>query len=89
MQNFEKELTQAGHSRRFTVSKAGNQGWEVTVEQDSQIVRRVRYTDWHRVERALSVIEEQVSQLEEAGWEDPASRSSKPPSNEAPPQFTG
>jgi hypothetical protein len=75
MQMFEKELIQAGHTRRFTVSEAGNLGWEVTVEQDSRIVRRVCYTDWHRVERALSVIAEQVSQLQEAGWQEPASQS--------------
>ena len=49
---FAKELRQAGHTKRFTISQAGSEGWEVRVEQDSQVVRRVHYTDWHRVERA-------------------------------------
>jgi hypothetical protein len=65
---FAKELTQAGHTRRFTVSEAGGVGWEIREEQDSKIVRRVHYTDWHRVERALSAITRRVSELEEAGW---------------------
>ena len=69
MQMFAKELTQAGHTRRFSVTEAGGLGWEVREEQDSQLVRQVRYTDWHRVERALTVITRQVRALEQAGWE--------------------
>jgi len=65
---FAKELTQAGHTKRFTISEAGSSGWEVLVEQDSRIVRRVCYTDWHRVERAALVMSLQVSELEEHGW---------------------
>jgi hypothetical protein len=65
---FAKELTQAGHTRRFTISDAGHQGWEVREEQDSHVVRRVCYTDWHRVERAVLVMSLQVSELEENGW---------------------
>jgi hypothetical protein len=38
---FAKELTQAGHTKRFTISEAGGLGWEVLVEQDSHVVRRV------------------------------------------------
>jgi hypothetical protein len=65
---FAKELTQAGHTKRFTISDTANSGWEVLVEQDSTVVRRVRYTDWHRVERALLMLSLQVSELEENGW---------------------
>jgi hypothetical protein len=68
MQMFEKELTQAGHIKRFTITEASPRGWEVRVEQDSQIVRRVCYTDWHRVERAMCMLSQQVSQLERDGW---------------------
>jgi hypothetical protein len=68
---FAKELTQAGHTRRFVVSEAGG-GWEIREEQDSQVVRRVHYTDWHRVERALSAFTRRVSELESAGWRAPA-----------------
>lgn len=66
---FDKQLTRSGHSRRFIVDNNGlGEGWEVRIEHDSEVVERVRYTDWHRVERALTVIEDEVSELEELGW---------------------
>jgi hypothetical protein len=65
---FAKELRQAGHTKRFSVTEAASEGWEVRVEQDSHVVRRVCYTDWHRVERALLMLSLQVSELEENGW---------------------
>ena len=65
---FAKELMQAGHRRRFTITEAGSLGWEVIEEQDSRLVRRVHYTDWHRVERALKVMSLQIAALEGAGW---------------------
>jgi hypothetical protein len=65
---FAKELKQAGHTKRFTISQAASEGWEVRVEQDSEVVRRVHYTDWHRVERAVLMMSRQVSELEENGW---------------------
>ena len=68
---FAKELIHAGHTRRFIVSEAGEVGWEFREEQDSRIVRCVHYTDWHRVERALSAIRRRVSELEDAGWRSP------------------
>jgi hypothetical protein len=65
---FAQELVQAGHTRRFTVSEAAGLGWEVVEEQDSAVVRRVLYTDWHRVERALTAMTVRVSELQRAGW---------------------
>jgi hypothetical protein len=65
---FTKELRQAGHVRRFTISEAPEEGWEVREEQDSQLVRKTHYRDWHRVERARMRIDEQVSELEDRGW---------------------
>jgi hypothetical protein len=65
---FAKELRQAGHTKRFSISDAGSAGWEVRVEQDSEVVRRVYYTDWHRVERAVLLMNLQVSELEDEGW---------------------
>ncbi len=65
---FTRELRQAGHIRRFTISESAGDGWEVREEQDSQLVRRVQYRDWHRVERARMLIDEQVSELEDRGW---------------------
>ena len=53
MQMFEKKLTNHGHTTKFSVTEGG-EGWEVRVEEDSRLVRRAMYTDWHRVERAVS-----------------------------------
>ena len=65
---FTKELTQAGHIVRFVLTEAGWYGWEIRVEEDSAIVSRAHYSDWHRVERALFAIKQRVSELEEGGW---------------------
>jgi len=66
---FTKQLTHAGQVRRFSiVTDEGGDGWEVRIEQDSTIVRQTRYADWHRVERALLLIEQEVSELEGLGW---------------------
>jgi hypothetical protein len=45
-----------GHTRRVTVTRSGV-GWEIREERDSEVVRTSRHTDWHRVERALRLIE--------------------------------
>ena len=65
---FAQELTHAGHVRRFEIRSQGADGWEMRVEQDSAIVRRQQYTDWHRVERALTLFAIEVAELESAGW---------------------
>jgi hypothetical protein len=74
MAMFEKVLTHAGHTTRFTITDAGFEGWDVRVEEDRQVVRNIRYTDWHRVERAMSVMSRQASELEERGWRDTGAR---------------
>jgi hypothetical protein len=50
------EHEDAGHTRRVTVTRSAV-GWEIREERDSQVVRTSRHTDWHRVERALRLIE--------------------------------
>jgi hypothetical protein len=65
---FTKELTQAGHVKRFSIVEAPTEGWEVREETDSQLVSRVQIRDWHRVERAQMRIDAQVSALQDRGW---------------------
>ncbi len=55
---FTRELTHAGDVKRFTV-KSTEQGWEIREERNSEVVRTARYTDWHRVERAMWMFERQ------------------------------
>ena len=68
---FEKELVHHGHTTKFSV-REGGEGWEVSVEEDSRVVRHSRYTDWHRVERAVSKMTLEASELERSGWREKA-----------------
>ena len=62
-----ERLRNAEHTRRFSIV-ATRSGWEVRREEDSRLVRRIEYHDWHRVERARRSIALEVSELEAAGW---------------------
>ena len=65
---FAKELYRAGHTRKFLIRDLGASGWEIRDEQDDRVLKQVCYTDWHRVERALSMFNLQIDELEDAGW---------------------
>ncbi len=65
---FTSQLTQAGHTRRFSVQLMPDDGWEVVEEADSRVIRRMQYHDWHRVERVLADFSETVRALEHEGW---------------------
>ena len=65
---FAKELRQQGHIRKFSIKDCGPEGWEVRDEQDDRILKQVCYKDWHRVERALSMFNLQIDELEGLGW---------------------
>jgi len=66
---FARTLTHQGQVRQFSISDADFDGWEVKEERDSRVVRRVHYTDWHRVERALTKFSLEVATLEQRGWQ--------------------
>ena len=65
---FSRQLTHAGHTRCFVITSLQSEGWEVRVEEDSRVLRRSRYTDWHRVERAIASLEREVEALTAGGW---------------------
>jgi hypothetical protein len=66
---YRTELSCDGHSRYFIVSQATlGGGWELRIEEDHRVTKRVRYTDWHRVERALGDISRRVAELQSGGW---------------------
>lgn len=65
---FSKELRFAGHVKRFLINRLGQEGWEVLEELDRQVVKKIRYTDWHRVERAVNLFNMEIGQLEDEGW---------------------
>ena len=61
----------ADQTRRFTITNTGRgTGWEVREEQDSQVILSVRYTDWHRVERARMAFAGQALNLQMSGWKE-------------------
>jgi hypothetical protein len=65
---FSKELRQAGHVRKFSITDRGGDGWEVRDVHDDRVLKHVCYTDWHRVERALNMFHIQIDDLESRGW---------------------
>jgi hypothetical protein len=65
---FVKELHLAGHTKRFSVEQQGGDGWDVRSEQDNRVLKQTRYTDWHRVERALILFALEIGELEQLGW---------------------
>jgi len=65
---FAKELHQAGHVRKFSITRLGEFGWQVSDVQDERVLRQVYYTDWHRVERAVNMFNILIDDLESRGW---------------------
>jgi hypothetical protein len=64
---FDKSLKFLEKTRRYSIA-ATDAGWEVREERDSQIVRKVHYQDWHRVERARRSISIELDVLQRQGW---------------------
>ena len=67
---FARELRKDDHVKRFLIQEMGHDGWEIREEQDDQVLRRVCYTDWHRVERAMLGFTRRIGALEQTGWRD-------------------
>jgi hypothetical protein len=65
---FDVRLRHSDHTRHYSVSALTPSGWEVRLEEDRQLRRRDVYQDWHRVERALALLELEVLRLREHGW---------------------
>ena len=65
---YTRLFQKAAHTRKFTISTGGLSGWEVREEEDSHVIRRVSYRDWHRVERARRAFALEALALERSGW---------------------
>ena len=66
---FAVELRRGQETRRFSLRvAAGSAGWELSEETNHRTIRTVRYTDWHRVERAITLMRMEAATLEENGW---------------------
>jgi hypothetical protein len=65
---FLKQLKQAGNILTFSIFPTTAGGWEVKEEAGDEVVRQVRLSDWHRVERAREAFSLKAMSLREAGW---------------------
>ena len=43
-------------------------GWELTLQEDLERIKRVHFEDWHRVERAVAVVRLEIEDLTSRGW---------------------
>jgi hypothetical protein len=68
-------LVRAEHVRSFHVQPAHLAGWEAAEREDQRIVQQQRYTDWHRVERAIAHFRRKIAVLLEQGWREPLNES--------------
>jgi len=64
---FEKSLRYHEQTRRYSIATTPT-GWEVREERDSEVVKKVQYQDWHRVERARKHIAMELDALQRKGW---------------------
>ncbi len=67
---YARTLRKDDQTHRFTISDAGASGWEVREEDGEKLVKRVVYSDWHRVERARMAFLAFAAAMTEAGWVD-------------------
>ncbi len=65
---FVLKLGRGDETRSFSLRTATLAGWELSEEANRRPVRTVRYSDWHRVERAIAIIRLQAATLERDGW---------------------
>jgi hypothetical protein len=61
-------LRRAAHVRQYSVSAESGHGWELKIEEDASLTRHVRYRDWHRVERTLMMLRQEIAELVTEGW---------------------
>ena len=64
---FEKSVRFLERTRRYSIAPTES-GWEVREERDSEVVKKVHYQDWHRVERARRTIAIELDHLQQQGW---------------------
>jgi tRNA A37 N6-isopentenylltransferase MiaA len=65
---FSIALRHEQHTRQYAVSASQPSGWELTLQEDLERVKRVHFEDWHRVERAVAVVRLEIEELTSRGW---------------------
>lgn len=65
---FDVNVVSANRVRHYSVTPAAAAGWEVKLEENHAVRWREIYEDWHRVERRVDRMKQEVSDLVEQGW---------------------
>jgi hypothetical protein len=65
---FRISLQRDNHIRKYSLEARPGAGWESRLEEDAELRRRAQYHDWHRVERTLARLQEEVDALVDEGW---------------------
>ena len=65
---FSIALRHEQHTRQYAVSASQPSGWELTLQEDLERIKRVHFEDWHRVERAVAVVRLEIEDLTSRGW---------------------
>jgi hypothetical protein len=65
---FSVALRHEQHTRQYHVVASQPSGWELTLQEDLERVKRVHFEDWHRVERAVAVVRIEIEELTSRGW---------------------
>lgn len=65
---YTRVFNKAEHIWTLSITPAGDSGWQIKDERDSEVVRSVTCTDWHRVERARMAFARLAEILREDGW---------------------
>ena len=65
---FDVNVVSANRVRHYSVAPANATGWEVKLEENHAVRWKENYQDWHRVERILNRMRQEVSALVEQGW---------------------
>jgi hypothetical protein len=66
---FALSLRSANKIRHYSITYAKAAGWELRLEEDRHVRRLDYYRDWHQVERVLALLEKEVSDLIDGGWQ--------------------
>jgi hypothetical protein len=61
-------LRREQHTRQYAISASQPSGWELTLQEDLERIKRVHFEDWHRVERAIAVVRLEIEDLRSRGW---------------------
>jgi len=67
---FARRFSSQGHTRRFSVERDSVIGWAAREEEDKQIVKVMRFRDWHRVEQTIAMFDLKASDLRDQGWQE-------------------